>query len=441
MKKREGMHFYINISNFDDIVEKEELDSGNVNHSIHALNTFFSSIEWFGNNKYTDVFVTEKVTGSRIHMYILADVQESFKIVKDVSMYAYRLSLYLNNDVTKYKKLKCFNIKVGACYGRFYDFVFRDNDYEEETTIGFAANYAAKLQMLSGDGFISIDSSIYDVLDVADSEIFKRINSSQISKYKEFRYYTAPIRLLTMDDEDYREELNHAYEIVQKTNLADMNNESAREMISPDRLSVKTIKKVIGIPLFADVRGFTQQFDKDDANLEEMADKTQKILKSLYSAVKGKGVHIQFQGDREFALFHDIKSQNCAQDSIITAMRIIDKVKEFNVNIGVGESIGTVFASRIGARNSKDNILIGRTVSDADRFEDDYAGENQLVISQKIFCIIEDENPILANQFEKLPNGCYMTQTGYKEFCEIVEDDNLERNNKTKNYNAAWAES
>ena len=47
MERKQGIHFYINIKNFNRLVTEEEA-SGGVNHSIHALDTFFSSIERYG---------------------------------------------------------------------------------------------------------------------------------------------------------------------------------------------------------------------------------------------------------------------------------------------------------------------------------------------------------------------------------------------------------
>ena len=48
MQKFEGIHFYVNVANFNEVVIDEESKNGKVNHSIHALDTFFSGIESFG---------------------------------------------------------------------------------------------------------------------------------------------------------------------------------------------------------------------------------------------------------------------------------------------------------------------------------------------------------------------------------------------------------
>ena len=73
MQKKTGVHFYINIANFDDVAEKEEAVTREVKHSIHELDTFFSSVEAYGLKHYPGLFIVEKITGSRLHMYVVSD--------------------------------------------------------------------------------------------------------------------------------------------------------------------------------------------------------------------------------------------------------------------------------------------------------------------------------------------------------------------------------
>ena len=61
MQKKTGVHFYINIANFDDVAEKEESATHEVRHSIHALDTFFSSVEAYGMKYYPGLFLVEKI--------------------------------------------------------------------------------------------------------------------------------------------------------------------------------------------------------------------------------------------------------------------------------------------------------------------------------------------------------------------------------------------
>ena len=386
MKKNTGIHFYINIINLDDVSEMEEKATGEVRHTIHALDTFFSAVESYGKRHYHESFVVEKITGSRLHMYVVnKDLSESFKVVSAVSQYAYKLTKYLRDNVSKYKTLLPFAIHVGACYGNFYEFVYKHDNAEELTTIGYAANYAAKLQNLAPALHICISENLYDALDTEQKNSFEKVQTTEINKYEQDCYYDSLLSRLIVKY-NYQKDLENAGQIALNVNLQAMNFRDVNQKVSFERLSKTECRKLYGIPLFADVRGFTSQFDADDANLDEMAQKTQNILTTMFNIVDHcNGIHVQFQGDREMSLFHDYHTYSCASDAVIAGLRIIDGVKPFRVNVGVGESFGKLFAAKIGARGEKDNILIGRTVHEADRNEDDLASENQLVISEKIY--------------------------------------------------------
>ena len=150
MIRKKGIHFYINIVNLNDVVETEEAHSGEVKHAVHELDTFFSSIEAYGKRHYPEVFVIEKITGSRLHMYVESEcIPAAFEIVSSVSQYAYKLTTHLSEHIAKYKTLLPFRIQIGACFGSFYEFEFKRENADELTTIGYAANFAAKLQGLA----------------------------------------------------------------------------------------------------------------------------------------------------------------------------------------------------------------------------------------------------------------------------------------------------
>ena len=68
LEKKTGIHFYINIINLDDVTEVEEKNTGEVRHTIHALDTYFSAIETYGKKHYYQSFIVEKITGSRLHI-------------------------------------------------------------------------------------------------------------------------------------------------------------------------------------------------------------------------------------------------------------------------------------------------------------------------------------------------------------------------------------
>lgn len=116
MEKKTGIHFYINIDNYNDIILDEEKNTKQVTHANHALDTFFTSVERYGKKLFPQTFVVEKITGARLHMYVTDDLESAFDVVKTVSAYAYRLSGYINREIPKYKSLKDFFINVGSAF-------------------------------------------------------------------------------------------------------------------------------------------------------------------------------------------------------------------------------------------------------------------------------------------------------------------------------------
>lgn len=438
MIRKKGIHFYINIVNLNDVVETEEAHSGEVKHAVHELDTFFSSIEAYGKRHYPEVFVIEKITGSRLHMYVESEcISAAFEIVSSVSQYAYKLTTHLSEHIAKYKTLIPFRIQIGACFGSFYEFEFKRENADELTTIGYAANFAAKLQGLAQPMRICISENIYEDIGSNQQAIFTKIKTTAVRKYDQECYYEAILSRLTVNN-SFDKDLEYASQIAVRVNLGDMQFRDATRQISYRNLSKMEGKKLKGIPLFADVRNFTSRFDADDSNLEEMATKTQSILTTMYDTVENcHGTHVQFQGDREMAVFHDYSSYSCATDAVIAGLRIIDGVKNYQVSVGVGQAYGKLFAAKIGARGEKDNILIGRTVTEADKNEDEHASENQLVISPDIYVKIQSEKPELASLFRP-QNGYYYTTYGYRTFLSEQSKKQLMNDNQRNNYNGAW---
>lgn len=91
-----------------------------------------------------------------------------------------------------------------------------------------------------------------------------------------------------------------------------------------------------------------------------------------YVSMKHGGIHVQFQGDRELSLYHNIPGESnngisnpekkCFKAAVLASMRMIDVVKPYSVHIGVGENFGPLYATKLGYRGEKDNILLGETV-------------------------------------------------------------------------------
>lgn len=206
-----------------------------------------------------------------------------------------------------------------------------------------------------------------------------------------------------------------------------------------------------GIPVFADVRGFTSQFEEDDGNLEEMARKTQELLEAMYRVnTEHGGIHVQFQGDRELSLYHNVPGytgngayqaeQKCFKSAVLASMRLVDAVKPYSVHVGVGEDFGTLFATKIGARGEKDNILLGKTVIQADTMEDKNAGADQVAITAEVYIGLKGEDPILASKFKQI-DDYFITTIGYKEYLQKISFQQQSTNTSRNSYNGAWGDS
>lgn len=181
-----------------------------------------------------------------------------------------------------------------------------------------------------------------------------------------------------------------------------------------------------------------------------MAQKTQQILEAMYRISTGHGgIHVQFQGDRELSLYHNVPGQNvngiyqaeqkCFKSAVLASMRMIDAVKPYTVHIGVGEDFGRLFATKIGARGEKDNVLLGETVIQADTMEDKNAGEDQVAITAEVYEGLKGEDANMANQFKKI-GGCYIATIGYQQYLNSVSYQQQRTNTTRNNYNGAWGD-
>lgn len=452
MQKHQGIHLYINIINYNQVLLAEETQTKKVNHSIHALDTYFSSIEAYGKKLFPITFVVEKITGARLHIYITDNIAPAFLVVKAISAYAYKLCGYINTEIAKYKTLDAFQINVGVAYGKFYDFEFSTRDgFTESTTIGHAANYAAKLQAKAGTGKIAISENIYAALAPEEQTIYQKVSDPSIQKYGHICYFTAhlnkivsPVVIKTDDMEDVKKRAN-------SVNLTDIDYASIRKPLDFSVISTTQCKELEGIPVFADVRDFTSQFAEDDSNLEEMTQKTQQILEKMYQVSSGNGgIHVQFQGDRELSLYHNVPGRmidgsyvaavTCYKAAVLAAMRLVDAVKPFSASIGVGADFGRLFATRIGARGEKDNVLLGETVVNADYMEDKKAGANQVAITTEVYTGLKTEDIVLAKQFKKTDDDIFIATIGFTEYTRNLTLSRQQKNTVAGNYNKAWGD-
>ena len=118
---------------------------------------------------------------------------------------------------------------------------------------------------------------------------------------------------------------------------------------------------------------------------------------------------------------------------------MIDAVKPFRVHIGVGEDFGRLFATKIGARGEKDNILLGETIINADYMEDKRAAEDQVAITAEIYNGLKEEDTFLADQFKK-SGDVYIATISYEQYKRNVAYNQQIISTSRNGYNGAWGD-
>lgn len=426
MQKKKGIHLYINIKNLDELVIVDYKDE-KLNHIIHQMNTLFTSIERYINDNYKDNVEIEKVTGSRLHLIIFNNNQIDIMMI--ICKFAYLLSKKFKN-FPKYSNLGTLNLQFGADTGFYYGVEIDINNDVEYTSIGYPANYAAKLQSISDIGYLYISKKLYDIMDIDDRKNFGLVSNNQskqiINKYNNGSIYCFKVDKFDDSNVFTRSQISNidnyvlkAKELSNETNYNSMNVIEPKKQFSFENWSIKNIAEFCGTVVFSDIRGFTKDFDPNGNNLEELTNITIKILKMMYDrCIENNGVHIQFQGDREFVLFpHELQ-----EDACVFAIKLIDEVKNVGKHIGVGISYGNLFGFKVGIRNYKDNVLLGIPVICVDKLEDLYAEEDSIAISENVYKKLEDN--YLKSLFiqkgivERIGCKYYTTRFGYKYFVE-----------------------
>lgn len=462
-----GIHLYVNINSLNSIIKNDEKNYENLCRTFHALNTFTSAME-----KFTDELENvevEKFTTSRLHFYISEKNSDSETIsttMLEIATFSQSLAKHINK-LSKYQSLINFTIGSGADYGEFTEFKFEDPEskIEEMTTIGSPANRAAKLQSLCQNGLILISKEVYDILSRFARCVFFGDSNATVklaAKYTDLIAYKAKISdVYGILDDDYKAHesrcLYYATEVANKLNLGDMDVTEAKSQIDFNSLSIQHSKSTDdAVILFSDIRNFTKTVDEE--NLAEIKQLTKQVLIMMNKEVRKRdGVHVQFQGDRESAVFNKFidEKDDYAMRAVLCAMRMLDKIAEINKNrlgkdldIGIGCALGTIFATRIGIRGRKFNVVMGQTVKEADDAEDNVAGANirspktEIAITEDMYHYLINlsgkEAKLIKENFKKREQenkAYYVSTLSFSEFQAKLNSASLQQNANRANSN------
>ena len=451
LTRSRGLHLYVSIDNFDDIIADEESRYGEVKRSLKLLDSLFQAIrKHIGKGSYPGLFI-EKVTGNRMHIYIEDGMGMSpdtcmYELLQ-ISVYAYQAVNTLN-QISKLGSIKEAVLRIGADYGSFYKMTIDDlkKKIAENTSVGFAANYACKLQTVVRNNALAVSEDDFNIVPESYRCFFAKAQNTKLEKYhsdKSGTYYKASLASLSSTDLGDRFKKEEVEDIANRINLSEMTYRIAQESFNLQSITEKEVVRFQGCVMMADIRNFTGQFKDDDSNLDGMAYKAEtSLIAMINEAVALKGTHIQVQGDKEVAVF--IQSPN-DQDgavlagAILSAMKMLDKVSSSGLNLGIGISYGRPFAARLDTRGLKEPVILGSAVSEADYLEDDCAKEGEIAISRSLY----NKLGLFANfkylqAYFKARGNYYVTTSGYEMVRDSEEQNRLKKDEARRNYHGAY---
>lgn len=459
-----GAHLYISIKNFEELVNKNTVSERDTKRFLHMINTFHVSMIKLVNQLFNDDVYIEKLTAGKLHV-VFKETDTYAEDIIDFSAAAYHITYNIFNSLNKYKHIDDFKISIGSDNGRFYNITFKDNRDEEITSVGNCANKASKITDITYEKYLSISDDIYNLLGSQLRRLFNRIDNRKLAtmtnKYAKVGYYSTNLHTLNRKvDIDYKEIRDIVEQAYNKQNFDDYHFVDARNKIDFTLLGPRHNKRFNGIALYADINGFTKMFMDNDSNLEPMLHLTQTLLKFMNDTVKGhEGVRVQFQGDRISAVFHRHKDMNedlfvntvlCAMELVrgIKSTMAINEYKRYDsrgsVDLSVGLSHGVITASRSGSKrdNSQDNLIIGNTVYEANKAEDDIANRKEVVIHMSVYDELKKttDGKLMSDLFVRCSNPDYYKTTKSKndfEHRKYMEENQSrhQKENRLKPYN------
>ena len=312
--------------NIERLISIDEKDD-DMNHVFSLLNTFVYSIEDYICSNYKSNATFEKLTGGRIHLIISG---KQANIALSICDYAISLTKEIVG-FRQYQSIASVKLQFGLDFGKYVDFLFSDDgtDYEEYTSIGSVANYACKLQVHANANEVLISSDVFSLLNDTIKSEFVLIDTDRqtvLNKYNQNQLVYSKLLLPKQGIGLFNSYIDRARTYSANHALKSMNT-IRPNVLNFSNWSINNNAKFDALIVFADVRGFTKKFNSNDSNLSELSEKTKRILSSMYNTCQNEeGVHIQFQGDREFVFFKESEFDK----AVIYALKTVGSIK----NIG-----------------------------------------------------------------------------------------------------------
>ena len=335
-----------------------------------------------------------------------------YKPFGDGTMMAVRailLQLVLNDFLHRvfhriFPRYQTLMLASGADIGKTIATANGQRNDREPLFIGSPANYAAKI-IHHTDELPRLTQNVHKLL---PKEVRKLCVPVEEKQTIPMDVYHVPLvdqgtleRLLRWYDIAWRPDVSRRiFEQAKRSiSLASITHRSEQTLIDLDQLSIHNNRRVLAASLFADVSGFTKYVEEHEhTNTQDAAIRIFHAIRREMSRVVSddyEGLRIQFQGDRVQALFHVPKGDRRAialqvveaamglQSSIETTLKQCLPAQATSLHLAIGIDIGATFVSRLGVRERRDPICLGRAVECAAALEEACQGQ-QIAITRSV---------------------------------------------------------
>ena len=292
----------------------------------------------------------------------------------------------------------------GADIGKTIITVNGQRNDRELLFIGSAANYAAKI-IHDTDELPRLTQNVCELL---PKDVRKRCIQVEEKKAIPMNVYHVPsvdndtlVSLLRRYGIAWKPDISRKIleQAKRSISLASITHCSEHTLIDLDELSIHNNRRVLAASLFADVSGFTKYVEKHEhTNMQDAAIRVLHAIRREMSRVVRDdygGLRVQFQGDRVQALFHTpkgdrrtivlqaVKAAVGLQSSMETTLKHYLPAQAASLHLAIGIDIGATFVSRLGVRECRDPICLGRAVECAAALEEACQGQ-QIAITRSV---------------------------------------------------------
>lgn len=414
-KKIHGAHIYIDVANFDAVVDEAFGSDGDEEELLRRQHIYARELTRVVEKDFPAAKV--HFQGPRLHVVVYRPIDDDAAISIVAAATAAAVAVSVTELFNPLFDGIPFDVATGIALG---DTIATKNNVRgdrELLFLGKPANRAAKI-LSSG---IAITEELADALPTEWAGYLRERGEGVLE-------LELPSDLLEklVEDKDWgwsREQCKQRLdEALEKFPAGCTGISGAAGNIDKSRLSLSNSKRVTGISIFADVDGFTDYVDQASSIDEDLvtAVRAYHVFRSemRYVAVDDYGaLRIQYQGDRMQALaFLPV------DDDAAIALRAVEIGGGLNASVAytlplvipdavrplaIGQSLGTTLLSRLGEHGQPDVVCLGPAVKESERFQLRLDG-NEHGISKGIRDLLPED---LAQEFKWVASkGCYITR-------------------------------